>query len=107
MSGPLEISLKDKLLFIESLLVPSFNHKNKLNTPEAREEWLKTRGVQKKWNEEHLEELIERHGTILTLEEAKAEKTKVEGMLEKESKQGKNFIRSTFIVFTLLIVVIS
>ena len=93
----LNISLNDKILFIESLLIPAFNPKNKLDTSEKREEWLQTRGVQKKWQQEILTELIERYGMVNSLEEAKR-------LLEKEEKRklGKSsIICSPFIVFTL------
>lgn len=94
MSGPLDISLKNKLLFIESLLIPAFNLKNKLDTPAKRDEWLANRAEQKKRDPEVAAELIERYGTVNSLEEAKAERTKVEGLLEKaeenERKQGRS-----------------
>ncbi len=81
MSGPLQVSWKDKLEFIASLLIPSFNPKNKLNTPEERDAWLQTRGEQKKWRMDILAELIERYGMVISLEEAEAR-------LEKESMRG-------------------
>ena len=102
MSAPLEISLKDKLLFIESLLIPAFNPKNQLDTPEKREEWLETRGVQKKWSLEILTELIERYGTVNSLKKAekKLEEVKAERLLEKaeenERKLGKSSKVSIF-----------
>jgi hypothetical protein len=107
MSGPLDISLKDELLFIKSLLIPAFNPKNKLDTPAKRDEWLANRAEQKKWDPEVAAELIERYGTVNSLEEAKAERTKVEGLLEKaeenERKHGKkSIIRSHSLFFTLL-----
>ena len=100
MSAPLEISLKDKLLFIESLLIPAFNPKNQLDTPEKREEWLETRGVQKKWSLEILTELIERYGTVNSLEKAEKKLDEAERLLEKaeenERKLGKSSKVSIF-----------
>jgi hypothetical protein len=40
MSGPLDISLKDELLFLKSLLIPCFNPDNELDTSKKRKEWL-------------------------------------------------------------------
>jgi hypothetical protein len=88
MSGPLDISLKDKILFIESLLIPAFNPDNELDTSKKRKEWLETRGEQKKWSLDILTELIERYGTVNSLEEAKAERL-LEKAEESERKQGK------------------
>jgi hypothetical protein len=99
MSGPLDICLSDKILFIESLLIPAFNPKNKIDTSEKREEWLQTRGVQKKWNLEIVTELIERYCTVNSLEEAKAERLLL--LEENQRKLGKSsIICSPFIVFT-------
>ncbi len=101
MSGPLDISLKDELLFIKSLLIPAFDPDNELDSSEKskkRKEWLKTRGEQKKWNLDVLAELIERYGTVKSLKEAerKLEEVKAERLLEKaednERKQGKSSI---------------
>ena len=97
MSGRLYISWKDKVEFIESLLIPAFNTKNALDTPVKRDEWLANRAEQKKWNSEVAGELIERYGAVKSLEEAekKLEGVKAERLLEKaeenESKQGKKF----------------
>jgi hypothetical protein len=105
MSVPLEISLKDKLLFIESLLIPAFDPDNELDTSKKRKEWLETRGVQKKWSLDILTELIERYGTVKSLEEAKAERLLVKAE-ENERKQGKTSIicfPSSF--FTLFVVI--
>ncbi len=111
MSAPLEISLKNELLFIKSLLIPSFNPTNKLDTPEKREEWLETRGVQKKWSLDILTELIERYGTVNSLEKAERLLEKAERLLEKaeenERKQGKAMRHLfSFIVFALIFVIL-
>lgn len=108
MSGPLEISLKDKLEFIESLLIPAFDPDNELDSSKKRKEWLQARGEQKKWSVDILAELIERYGTVKSLEEAKLEGVNAERLLEKaeenERKQGKSsIICSSFIVFTLFL----
>jgi len=93
MSGPLVISLKDELLFIKSLLIPAFNPKNNLDTPEKRDEWLANRAEQKKWDAEVATELIERYGTVASLEvaERKLEEVKAERLQEKaeENEKGK------------------
>ena len=39
--GPLDISLKDEILFIKSLLVPAFDPDNKKETPKERKKWMK------------------------------------------------------------------
>jgi hypothetical protein len=93
MSGPLEISLKDKVLFIESLLIPSFNPTSKLDTPEKREEWMRQRANNINWDAGISAELIIRYGTVKSLEEAKAERKEAERLLERaedyERRQGK------------------
>ena len=107
--GPLDISLKDKLLFIKSLLIPAFDPDNELETSKKRKKWLKTRGVQKKWSLEILTELIERYGTIVSLEEAENELEKAKRLLEKaeekKRKHGKNHL-FTLIVLRLFLSII-
>jgi len=108
-AGPLDISLKDKLLFIKSLLIPAFDPDNELETSKKRKKWLETRGVQKKWSLEILTELIERYGTIVSLEEAENELEKAERLLEKaeekKRKHGKNHL-FTLIVLRLFLSII-
>jgi hypothetical protein len=102
--------LKDELLFIKSLLIPAFDPDNELETSKKRKKWLETRGGQKKWSLDILTELIERYGTIVSLEEAKAEKVKAERLLEKaeenERKLGKNHL-FTLIVLRLFLSIIA
>ncbi len=88
MSGPLVISLKDKLDFIESLLVPSFNSKHNLETSEKRDEWLAKCAKQKRWDDELAAELIEQFGTVANLAEAELERDKVVRLQKYERKQG-------------------
>lgn len=85
MSGPLEIGLKDELLFIKSLLIPSFDPDNELDSSKKRNEWMRQEAIKTNWNVIISSELIKRTGTIVTLEKA-------EKMLEKkaESQQGKS-----------------
>jgi hypothetical protein len=71
MSGPLVITLKDKLEFIESLLIPSFTPKFNLNTPEKRDAWMTSRAKATNWDEKIFGELLIRFGTIENLKEAK------------------------------------
>ena len=96
MAGPLDISLKDKLLFMKSLLVPAFDPDNELETYKKRKKWLETRGVQKRWSLDILTELIERYGMVKSLEEAERTLEKAERLLEEEEenerKQGKKGI---------------
>ena len=109
--GPLDISLKDELLFIKSLLIPAFDPDNELETSKKRKKWLQTRGVEKKWSLEILTELIERYGTIVSLEEAEneLEKVQAERLLEKaeekKRKHGKNHL-FTLIVLRLFLSII-
>ena len=88
---PLEISLDDKLLFIESLLIPSFDLDYELDTSKKRKEWMKQRANTINFNEGIATELIVRFGTVTSLEEAKAEKLErlKEKAEEKTTKQGK------------------
>ena len=74
MSGPLVITLKDKLEFIESLLIPSFTPKFNLDTPEKRDAWMTSRAKETNWDEKIFGELLIRFGTIENLKEAKEEK---------------------------------
>jgi hypothetical protein len=111
MSGPLDISLKDELLFIKSLLIPSFDPDKELDTSKKRKEWLETRGVQKKWSLDILTELIERYGTVKSLDEAERKLEKAERLLEKaeenERKHGKKSIICSRSLFFALFVVFS
>ena len=106
MSGPLVISLKDELLFIKSLLIPAFDPDNELDSSKKRKEWLANRAEQKKWDAEVATELIERYGTVKSLEEAKIEKEKVERLQEKaeenEKGKGKKHHLISFIVLHLV-----
>ena len=96
MSGPLDISLKDELLFIKSLLIPSYNPRYKLDTPEKRDDWMSQRAIATHWDEDISAELIIRYGTVDSLEEAKGELAEVKAEIllekaeEKERKQGKS-----------------
>lgn len=94
MSGPIVITLKDKLEFIESLLIPSFDPDNVVGTSKERKKWMTQRAIDTHWDASISGELIIRYGTVESLEEAKAERTKVESLLEKaeekERKQGKS-----------------
>ena len=108
MSGSLDISLKDELLFIESLLIPSFDPDIVVGTSKERKKWMRDEANNTRWDVAISTELIKRFGTVDSLEEAKGERTKVESWLEKaeekERKQGKSK-RRLFInnVFTALI----
>ena len=110
MAGPLDISLKDKLLFMKSLLIPAFDPDNELETSKKRKKWLETRGVQKRWSLDILTELIERYGMVKSLEEAKAEKAKAERLLEKaeenERKQSKNHLFTLIVIRLFLSIII-
>ena len=94
MSTRLVITLKDKLDFIESLLIPSYNPRYKLDTPEKRDDWMRDEAIATHWDEGISAELIKRFGTVDSLEKAKGELEKVEILLEKadekERKQGKS-----------------
>ena len=95
MSGPLDISLKDELLFIKSLLIPSFDPDNvDVGTSKERKKWMRDEADNTRWDVAISTELIKRFGTVDSLEEAKGERTKVETWLEKaeekERKQGKS-----------------
>ena len=109
MVGPLDISLKDKLLFIKSLLIPAFDPDNELETSKKRKKWLETRGVQKRWSLDILTELIERYGMVKSLEEAERKLEKAERLLEEEEenerKQSKNHL-FTLIVLRLFLSII-
>jgi len=71
---------------------------------------LQTRGVEKKWSLEILTELIERYGTIVSLEEAKAEKVQAERLLEKaeekKRKHGKNHLFTLIVLRPFLSIII-
>ncbi len=110
MSGPLEISLKDELLFIKSLLIPVFDPDNELDTSKKRKEWMRQEAISTHWDAGVSAELIKRYGTVKSSEEAerKLEEVKAERLLEKaeenERKLGKsNIICSSFIVFALIL----
>ena len=94
MSGSLDISLKDELLFIESLLIPSFDPDIIVGTSKERKKWMRDEANNTRWDVAISTELIKRFGTVDSLEEAKGERTKVESWLEKaeekERKQGKS-----------------
>jgi hypothetical protein len=95
MSGPLDISLKDKLLFIESLLIPCFDPDNELDTSKKRKDWMRQEAINTNWDAGISAELIIRYGTVKSLEEAerKLEEVKAERLLERaeenERRQGK------------------
>eukprot|EP01039_Chlorochromonas_danica_P020891 gene20891-25615_t len=87
MSGPLNISLKDKLLFIESLLIPAFDPDNELDTSKKRKEWMRQRAINTGWDAGISGELIIRYGTVASLEEVKAERRLVERAKENERQR--------------------
>jgi len=65
MSAPLEISLKDKLLFIESLLIPAFDPDYELDTSKKRKEWMRQRANNTNWDAVISAELIIRYGRLI------------------------------------------
>jgi hypothetical protein len=97
--------LKDELLFIKSLLIPCFDPDNELDTSKKRKDWMRQEAINSHyWDAGISEELIERYGTVKSLDEAerKLEEVKVERLLEKaeenERKHGKkNIIIPSFI----------
>ena len=96
MSTRLVITLKDKLDFIESLLIPSYNPRYKLDTPEKRDDWMRDEAIATHWDKDISAELIIRYGTVDSLEKAKGELEEVKAEIllqkadEKERKQGKS-----------------
>jgi hypothetical protein len=50
MSGPLNITLKGKVLFIESLLIPAFDPDNELDTSKKKKEWMRVRAINTNWD---------------------------------------------------------
>ena len=102
MSGPLKISLDDEVLFIRSVLIPAFDPDNELDTSRKRKEWMRQEAINTNWDERVSSELIIRYGTVKTLEEAKAKRTKVslDKAEENARKQGKTiFICSHSLFF--------
>jgi cell division septum initiation protein DivIVA len=89
--GPLDISLKDKLLFIESLLVPAFDPDNKKETPKERKKWMKKEANKTNWDAGVSAELIKRYGTVNSLEKAERllEEVKAERLLEKAEEKAE------------------
>ena len=83
MSARLVITLKDKLEFIESMLIPSFDPRYKLDTPEKRDDWMRDEAIATHWDEGISAELIKRFGTVDSLErsEKKLEEVKAEILL--------------------------
>lgn len=103
MSGPLEISLNEKLLFIESLLIPAFDPDNELDSSKKRKEWIATQSEEKKWGSEVALKLIETDGAVENLAEAKAAGAKVERSLERQQGKSKgNCFVSVRIVLSVL-----
>ena len=118
--GPLDISLKDELLFIKSLLIPAFDPDNsEPETSKERKEWMKKRANNTNWDAGVSAELIKRYGTVNSLEEAKKERTKAERLLEKaeekaerslekarenEIGRGKSSIICSFIIFMSIVI---
>jgi hypothetical protein len=96
--GPLDISLKDELLFIKSVLIPAFDPDNELDNSMKRKKWMRQKAIRTHWDAEVSAELIERYGTVnnLAKAEAKEKEVKAERLLEKaeenERKPGKSSI---------------
>jgi hypothetical protein len=86
--GPLDISLNDKLLFIERLLIPAFDPDNE-QTPKERKKWMKKKANKTNWDAGVSAELISIYGTVNSLEEAKEERTKAERLLEKAEEKAE------------------
>eukprot|EP00975_Prorocentrum_lima_P052684 11041314-Prorocentrum_lima.AAC.1 len=87
MSGPLNISLNDELLFIKSLLIPAFDPDNELDTSKKRKEWMRQEAINTGWDVRVSAELIKRYGTVASLEEVKAERRLVERAEENERQR--------------------
>ncbi|KAJ1407447.1 hypothetical protein B484DRAFT_423651 [Ochromonadaceae sp. CCMP2298] len=93
-SGPLDISLKDKLLFIERLLIPSFDPDNELDTSKKRKEWMGHEANNTEWGTSISAELIKIYGTVKSLEKAETLFEKAERLLEKaeENERKQAFV---------------
>eukprot|EP01040_Poterioochromonas_malhamensis_P015280 gene15281-17082_t len=91
MSGPLNISLNDELLFIKSLLIPAFDPDNELDTSKKRKEWMRQRAINTGWDAGISGELIIRYGTVASLENAekKLEEVKAERRLVERAEENE------------------
>ena len=89
MSTRLVITLKDKLDFIESLLIPSYNPRYKLDTPEKRDDWMREEAIATHWDKDISGELIIRYGTVDSLEKAKGELEEVKAEIKAEESERK------------------
>jgi hypothetical protein len=87
--GPLDISLENKLLFLESLLTPAFDPDNELETSKERKEWMKKEANNTNWDAGVSAELIKRYGTVNSLAEAKAEKAEAKAEMEKAEAKAE------------------
>jgi hypothetical protein len=92
--GPLDISLKDEILFIKRLLIPALDSDNELETSKERKEWMKKRAKNTNWDAGVSAELILIYGTVNSLEkaqqaEAKAERLQAEAKAERLQAEAK------------------
>ena len=77
MPGLPVVSLDEKIEFLESVVIPSFDVYREFKTSKERKEWMKLK-AEKYLAKEKADELMDRFCTISTLEKAEEKLLKVE-----------------------------
>ncbi len=89
MSGLPEISLDEEIQFLESVVIPSFAPRLKFGSDEEkRSEWMKVTAKDDGWPDNKAALLNRIYSAISTLDEAKAEKEKLEAKQERQRLQS-------------------
>eukprot|EP00981_Chlorochromonas_danica_P013835 scaffold6913_cov169-Ochromonas_danica.AAC.1 len=79
-----EISVNEEIQFVRSILIPSFDKDNQFKTSKERKEWIKATAKDDGWPENMATLLNRIYSTISSLDEAKAEKEKLEAKQERQ-----------------------
>lgn len=69
-SSPQRISLYETALFIESILVPSFNPDHTLDTSSKRTGWMREETVRLNWDAAISSELVDTYGSVSSIIDA-------------------------------------
>jgi hypothetical protein len=107
MSGLPEISLDEEIQFLKSVVIPSFDEDREFKTSKERKEWMKVTAKDDGWPDNKAALLNRIYSAISTLDEAKAEKEKLEAKqerLQQPAAPGGNFILSVVLSVDELIV---
>ena len=94
MSGLRVVSLDEKIEFLESVVIPSFDVDREFKTSKERKEWMKVTAKDDGWPDNKAALLNRIYSAISTLDEAKAEKKEAKQERQQQLSAAGKFVWS-------------